>query len=386
MHRTRLRVYLVVLILSAALRPSSAHAATLYVANGGTGGHARCTRPDFPKVQAAIDAAGSGDVIVLCAGSYVEQLVVRSKSLHVRGLPGARVSAPAGISGPIILFAGPQRSKLEGVHVSGADAPQASVGIRADGFDFDDQPPPGESRTVLTLFANQVVDVAGVAIFLEESDGAVLSNVVERYAAAGIMVDGNQTGGEVEVAGNVLRGAGMEQPVQRGIVLDECIATVRDNYIADHQGADPETHGAGLWVEFARVNARRNVFADNRIGIRLAPGSSSQIEHNLFVGTLQEGMALVRTHQARISNNRLRATGGDGIVLAAAEQNSISKNDIKGCGHAGLRLMADATRNTLVRNASFANGSFDLIDETRPVANEYQDNQCGESSPSDLCE
>ena len=53
---------------------------------------------EYPTIQAAVDAAASGDEIRIAAGTYPEQVLIASKNLKVVGEPGAVLEAIAGMA------------------------------------------------------------------------------------------------------------------------------------------------------------------------------------------------------------------------------------------------------------------------------------------------
>ena len=53
---------------------------------------------DYPTIQAAVDAAASGDTIRIAPGVYVEQTRVTNKSLTLVGQPGTILRAFAGMA------------------------------------------------------------------------------------------------------------------------------------------------------------------------------------------------------------------------------------------------------------------------------------------------
>src|SRR5215475_2057941 len=48
---------------------------------------------DYPTIQAAVDAAASGDEIRIAAGTYTEQVMITSKNLSLVGESGAVLQA-----------------------------------------------------------------------------------------------------------------------------------------------------------------------------------------------------------------------------------------------------------------------------------------------------
>src|SRR5687767_5023129 len=77
-----------ILIVMTGLGNSVAYASSLCVHPAGAG---RC----FTSIQAAVDAANSGDQIIIRAGKYVEQVTISGKNLTLVGRSGAVVQAPA---------------------------------------------------------------------------------------------------------------------------------------------------------------------------------------------------------------------------------------------------------------------------------------------------
>jgi hypothetical protein len=80
-------VLALILMFVLALGNSIAYAASLCVHPTGAG---RC----FTSIQAAVDAANSGDQIVIRAGKYVEQVIISGKDLTLVGRAGAVIQAP----------------------------------------------------------------------------------------------------------------------------------------------------------------------------------------------------------------------------------------------------------------------------------------------------
>jgi hypothetical protein len=105
--RTRQFVMLtLILIVIAGLRNGVAYAASLCVHPMGAG---RC----FTSIQAAVDAANNGDLIIIRAGKYVEQVSVSGKDLTLLGRTGAVIQAPADMQDTLSpLFGFPGRPIL----------------------------------------------------------------------------------------------------------------------------------------------------------------------------------------------------------------------------------------------------------------------------------
>jgi len=97
--RKGLQIALLMLLVTAALGSSAAHAAGLCVHPAGAG---RC----FTSIQAAVDAANSGDSITIRPGKYIEQVTIFGKDLTLVGRSGVVIQAPAEMQDTLSLVAG----------------------------------------------------------------------------------------------------------------------------------------------------------------------------------------------------------------------------------------------------------------------------------------
>jgi hypothetical protein len=97
--RKGMQIAVLLLLGIAALGNSVAHAAGLCVHPTGAG---KC----FTSIQAAVDAANSGDRIIIRAGKYVEQVTIIGKDLSLVGRSGVVVQAPSQMQDTLSLVAG----------------------------------------------------------------------------------------------------------------------------------------------------------------------------------------------------------------------------------------------------------------------------------------
>jgi len=106
MKTKQIVVLALILVVLMGLGNSVAYSASLCVHPAGAG---RC----FTSIQAAVDAAKSGDQIIIRAGKYVEQVTISGKDLTLVGRPGAIIEAPAEMQDTLSpLFGFPGRPLL----------------------------------------------------------------------------------------------------------------------------------------------------------------------------------------------------------------------------------------------------------------------------------
>ena len=372
----RWAVALLVGLLMGLLVPGAALAAsgrTVYVDDNGVAdaaGEGKCGKPNYTTIQAAVNDTSAKRVVV-CKGVYVEQVTVE-RSLTLEGRPGAVIQVPAGEFDAIVLFRGPQTSRMNGFTVSGAGSATVGAGIRTNGFVSDDI---AYGPTQVTISHNQISDIRdtrngridGIGIFIFQSQADVSDNRVERYGFAGIVADGDDRADtSAQIDGNIIRGqgAGGASESQIGIRLDETSADVEDNAISGNYGSGANGVGEGILVEFANVSIRDNTLKYNDTGVHFGPGDGGTLRSNVIRNSTHNGIELFSTVSALIVENESSRNGDNGIFLAANTQS-----------------------NTVKGNTARHNGGVDLFDASGPPpANTYADNTCDTSSPNGLCE
>ncbi|MEQ8764362.1 MAG: right-handed parallel beta-helix repeat-containing protein [Planctomycetota bacterium] len=110
--------------LLALLLAGVTHAATIHVDAAHTGCPGSGTPSDpFCTVQAAIDAAVSGDTILVAPGTYIENLSIQAKSLTIRSTGGPESTVIDGNRVfTTVQFAAGANSRLEGFTITGGGA------------------------------------------------------------------------------------------------------------------------------------------------------------------------------------------------------------------------------------------------------------------------
>jgi hypothetical protein len=222
-------------------------------------GHATATdcnagRAAFRSIQAAVNAAAAGDEIVVCPGTYAEQVEITKNNLTLRGIgQGVAVLRPDAVPptiknlitgafiGPILMVSGATgvtvaRLTIDG---SGADGGAAILTCREAGFYVGLYYRNG-SGTVDSVHVTNVMSATRCsnAIRAERGDGVVANllvnnNTFDNYADGLVCVG---QGISCTVTGNTFRGRGpVNDYIQGGIlVFAAATAAITGNVITDH--------------------------------------------------------------------------------------------------------------------------------------------------------
>jgi parallel beta-helix repeat protein len=306
----------------------------------GCGGHP----PAFTKIQAAVNAAAAGSTILVCAGTYAEQVVVTKNNLTIRGSdqdaereadrngkgandhrlsvlrPGALPDDPGSLNTgaarkAMLLVNGATGVTIANLTIDGSHAdagtttfPDCSTLGFTLGIYYRNSSG-AITSTHTTNIRSAVRCSAGIRI---ESGGggaakvAVNGNTVDNYGQAGVVCAGESSA--CTVTENTLRGRGpVDDDDQVGIYIREGAAgRVRLNSVSGHLctnpscGPDPinELQAAGIFILVAARGSHisENRVADKDIGIVqfLSPDcctiSENHLTNNRFFGIdIQDG-------------------------------------------------------------------------------------------------
>jgi hypothetical protein len=189
--------------------PASGGTADIRYVNDDGSGPGDCGSSAFATIQGAVDASAPGDIVLVCAGTYVEQVLIEERldGLTLRGLRPwkATILAPSELSEPEALVS----VEADGVVVqwlrvlarTGGDCDEVRDGIQVDGGQY------------VSIQGNRV-GVRGTSslgecgmengISVESGSGAtVRNNLVKDFKNAGIA--GWGAGSNVRVINNSVR-------------------------------------------------------------------------------------------------------------------------------------------------------------------------------------
>ncbi|MCA9311116.1 MAG: right-handed parallel beta-helix repeat-containing protein [Phycisphaerales bacterium] len=200
----------------------------------------------YPTLPIAINAAASGDEIVLAPGQYiaVPGFVINNKQLTLRGSssnPADTVLDGFDVADNVVLTitgSGSSDTTLQNLTVTGGLNTSSGAGI--------------SSNTSITLI-DCVVRDNGVTGF--ESDGPALYTTAGNVTCTRCTFSGNS----IVEAGD----AGAVFVISGNVIIEDC--TFTDNG-QDPAAIDTEARGGALRVDSGSLSLRRTTFVDNRCG------------------------------------------------------------------------------------------------------------------------
>ena len=289
-----------VIILNAAKGPALAYAATTVVVDDdgrATASDCNAQQKTFSSVQAAVDAAQAGSTVLICPGTYVEQVTIARNDLTLlgsgQGVTVLRPSAvPATVTGvlvpylvaPIVVVNGVSGVTVSRLTVDGSvaesgvsnmDCPQ--VGFYA-GIHFRNA-----SGTVDSTQVMKVNSGTRCSSGIRSEGGAggvsqlvVTGSLIEQSGDFGVVCIG--PGATCTITGSTVRGRGpVTDQIQAGIAMRAgATATISGNIVRDHtytlaQGVPTKSVGIFLVNADPAVNPhllQENTFINNDLNVQ----------------------------------------------------------------------------------------------------------------------
>ncbi len=309
------------------------------------------------SIQAAINAASSGDTINVAAGNYKEQLVI-DKSLTLQGTGAGTTIIEAPDTMAATTWTHRRTAFQTLIEVNGTSAHGITVnisGFTIDGLNKSSADPRYTgivyhnangtiSNNTITKFGNNPPKGAdGWGIFVVEGSNVTISNnTVDKWGKGGIVVDGDNdytsTDVTATITGNIITGAGEITAVaQNGIQISRgATGTVSKNTVNGNYYDGSDWSGSGILLYYSKnVLVSENTLTGNQTGIYIN-GDSTTYPPDTYT-----------TDGSQIIDNDIK-DGKYGIAILHTKDTTITGNTISGNTASGFRLRADET-NTIIR-------------------------------------
>lgn len=336
-----------------------------------------CRKADFNTIQAAVTAAAPGDTIKVCAGTYVEQVVIPASkndlTLRSHTPLAAVIKAPPVMVNEkaVVLVRGAQNVTIDAFTIAGpGGGPCDSIryGVRVDG---------GASAALSHNHITEIRDnpfggcqngnAIQVGRLSEAQTGTakIVKNKIDRYQKSGVVVDGAGSGAEIR--DNEITGVGPTATIaQNGIQISRgATANVQGNEVSQNLFAPQTFASAGILVfEIAGgVTVSHNTVSHNDESVYLIDSSALVVEHN------------------KISDNTFDGIGLDGVTASVVAHNFSERN-----GFDGIWVGPNSSNNTITNNQMENDADHDAHDDsvgprTARTANTWEKNHCGSANP-----
>ena len=237
---------------------STAWGATRLVDDDGV----QCPSAQYHTIQAAVNAASSGDTVLVCNGLYPEEVTIPEGTDNLR-LEAKTVHGAIVRSAQPILVDGASGARIERFVIEG-DGPTVGTGIGVG----NDGGSPGSTQAITGNLVRRV----NTGIALDDAQGGDIEhNTIQEfggYGVAGESASNMSLGASGTIRSNTIigtpgsTGVFFQQDFGQTIIVGALIA---GNQISGNTGT-----GRGIDVHNAFVDVRSNQIFDNGIGINYA--------------------------------------------------------------------------------------------------------------------
>jgi parallel beta-helix repeat protein len=355
-----------------------------------------CDNPGYQTIQDAVTAAGTGDRINVCPGTYMERVTIGAgkDGIQLRSVGRWQAVIKAPPDNPldpikaIVRVTGAQNVTILAFTITGpGSGPCNSLryGVRVD---------EGGSADILGNHITQIRDEPfsgcqnGVAVLVgrqaEMTTGSarIMGNVIDNYQKNGPTVD--NTDSHADIVNNRILGVGPTAVIaQNGIQVSRgATANVRHNFVAENIYAPGTVEATGILLfQSGNVLTEHNSVTSNDGGIFMQEAASgSMTPYNLVRASTFDGITLFVASADQVAYNKAGQNGGPGIGVYDSNNNTLQHNVVDSNQDSGI-LLDDATDNTVSSNEVMnnGNGDADLTDGIRvtitSMRNTIQSNQ-----------
>lgn len=290
---------------------------------------------DFPTIQAGIDAAANGDIVLVAPGRYKEAIDFLGKMITVRSSGGRRITIidAAGLNATVVRFVTGERfrSKLTGFTVTGGGPVAAGGGIKCVGSwpIIEDCRIAGNTALFMgggmyiadafpTLtnceISNNSSGGGGGGVFSVNATGLITDcEIIRNHAVTGggLLAIGNSTVINCTIANNTATTAGGGIHIKEG-VLNLIDSTITRNSIPD------SGQGGGIFALNSTVTLTQSEVTANGVG-GFGQGG----------GIYADGSTLL-LEQLNLSDNVTGTNGAGGGIYASNSNLDIRDSDIRG--------------------------------------------------------
>lgn len=296
---------------------------------------------DHTTIQAAIDAANNGDIILVYPGNYTENIKVNKELTIISksGNPEDTIVHAADSKKDVF------RVTANNVTISGFKIGGARVGRYSE----DDRAGILLEGVRDGLVTNNNVSLNTIGIILVDSDNNTLKNNDVSYnRLKGIWL--------WESSNNILQNNTAIDDNHEGILL---WMWCRNNEIINNTVSN---NGFGIAVEWHSDNNRiyNNVALNGFVGIFLSNSNHNSIVNNIANSNDWAGIDLQRSNSSILLNNTANSNNNHGVFLIGSNYNNLENNNASNNLQYGININNSSTNNVLRNNIANSNGKEDI--------------------------
>lgn len=362
-----------------------------------------CPKAQYLTIQSAVTAASPGANIIVCPGTYVEQVLVPAGkddlTLRSEKPLQAIIQAPAVMTSPkAIVRVNSQNVRIRQFTIQGPG------GGPCDTLEYGLLVDQGGSATIehnhiahirdnpLSGCQNGLAVLIGRTSMATTGSATVNHNRIDDFQKGGVIVD--NSGSDARIEKNIVQGVGPTALIAaNGIqVSNGATAKIKDNEVSGNVYTPMAVTSTGILL-FASgaTDIDNNKVHDNDTGIYAYQADSSvAVEKNGVVRSTYDGITVDTSDGTQIDHNKTQ--GNDfGIGVYATLNAMLDKNEAKDNSSKGFYAGSDTSNNTFQDNHGKGSGMFDCQDDshgsgTAGTANFWLKDKGDTSSPPGICQ
>ena len=328
------------------------------------------------SIQAAVDSAISGNVIIVHAGDYHQSVVFgpEDSGITLKGEEGAILNG-AGPADPGTTLT------HRGITISTGANSVIVMGLEIVNFTQDNGGGIFSSGSEITIDGNTISNCfAGIILVTGSSGDKILNNDISGITTA----DGIYLGGSLSnpSTGNLINNNRVSGSGDAGISLHRA----QNNEVSNNE-ISGSFHVAGLALYYSSTNevienevtgtadygifvwsSDGNLIKENKVsggnsGIRLYLANDNEVIENEATGIALFGIYIWSSDGNLIKENKVSNSGVVGIALDDSHENEVIENEVTGSTlDYGIALYRTSSDNLIKENEVSGSGTYDLCE------------------------